>query len=245
MTVPALYKYCAFSQHSLSSLVKRSAWFTDPTRFNDPFDCGFSIVGPDPKRFSMPLGVGLNLLVKNIKSWKETGKGIETCREYRQALTEALRNIGVFCLSSEPSNMLMWSHYCQGHRGFCLAFRYKADARLPAQEVRYGGEPVEFEIGEFAARQQEFIDRVIFTKSRYWEYEHEWRIVVDVPGGDDTYRLRPWSDVLILDRVFLGVRMPEEDKDTIRAVLRDEQVEIVEMEQVPGELQVRPKSPST
>lgn len=39
-----LYKYRSFSADSLSMLINREFFFSDPRHFNDPYDCQISII---------------------------------------------------------------------------------------------------------------------------------------------------------------------------------------------------------
>ena len=40
-TLPSkLYKYQPYTTQTLENLKKRQIWFSKPSRFNDPFDCG-------------------------------------------------------------------------------------------------------------------------------------------------------------------------------------------------------------
>jgi hypothetical protein len=38
--VTSLYKYRGFNTFSLQCLINEVAWFSKPSSFNDPFDCG-------------------------------------------------------------------------------------------------------------------------------------------------------------------------------------------------------------
>lgn len=119
-----LYKYFSFNENSLRCLREQSLWFAAPFSFNDPFDCDFRILNSSPDRFTMPIGMGVDLLVENFQSWKDNGEGIDTFARYRQKLEAALRNIGVLCLTPNATSLLMWSHYSYSHTGFCLGFEY-------------------------------------------------------------------------------------------------------------------------
>lgn len=43
----------------------------------------------------------------------------------------------VLCLSEEKDNLLMWAHYADGHRGFCVEFTDYADDELDAFKIRH------------------------------------------------------------------------------------------------------------
>lgn len=78
---------------------------------------------------------------------------------------------GVLSLSATCTNVLMWSHYCDSHRGFVIEF----DRNHPyfgrhIHQVKYTVERPKFDPN--LTRH----DGALFqTKSKDWEYEQEWR----------------------------------------------------------------------
>jgi len=84
-----------------------------------------------------------------------------------------LRNrIGIFCLTEQANNHLMWVHYARNHTGFVLGFDARAsffreDGRI-LRRVTYGKGPQVF---------AEPDETVCFRKSVEWKYEQEWRCI--------------------------------------------------------------------
>ena len=82
-----------------------------------------------------------------------------------------LRNqLGVFCLTEQPDNHLMWVHYAKNHTGFVLGFDARApffseDDRL-LRKVVYQERPKVLSEADI---------NVCFNKSNEWAYEQEWR----------------------------------------------------------------------
>ena len=133
----------------------------------------------------------------------------------------------ILCLTTRPDNHLMWSHYADAHQGVVLRFR-----SIPALNAPYGmAKPVQCvdEIpplldeeqlarlfaGVFSLQDAGILDRTIYTKSRHWEYEEEWRISAgagrnpgvqfeDCPFGKNE-----------LDGVIFGLRTSAEDRAQI------------------------------
>ena len=237
-----LYKYCALNEYTLSSLIERTLWFANPTHFNDPVECKFEILDSDPERIKAPCGLGLELVVEKFTALRE-GREFDSFAEYRIRLIRALTEIGVLCLAAEGSNTLMWSHYADHHRGLCLGFRLKPSPDYPVQAVAYGGDFPSFALESFADEKAELVRAIMFQKAEDWAYEREYRIVVDVPDGDDSGRARPWPDFLELEEVRFGLRMPGWARETIRRVLSDAPAtRFVEMVQKPGKLAVVPET---
>jgi hypothetical protein len=92
----AVFKYAALSAYSLDSLRKSSFWFSDHDKLNDPYDCRFKYDDSLFDRIGMP-------------------------KQHRPYLAK-LWGWGVCCFTTDNRNPLMWSHYADGHKGFCLEF---------------------------------------------------------------------------------------------------------------------------
>jgi hypothetical protein len=61
--------------------------------------------------------------------------------ELEDGVREDAERLGMFCLSANPNDVLMWSHYASNHRGLCLGFRTTGDSILwDAQSVEYSRE---------------------------------------------------------------------------------------------------------
>ena len=101
----------------------------------------------------------------------------------------------VLSLTTEPTNLLMWSHYADSHKGICL--RYKINEIIDQidtdSSVEYGVignvdyeyERVKFrnirsagKLLPFAICEQYFHLKSVFTKYKKWEYEDEYRVVL-------------------------------------------------------------------
>ncbi len=139
-----LYKY--FSPDRVSFLKDRLIRFTQPTMFNDPFDCLPAITGYTEKEareqankvandmaFELALGDFSNLppemTLASINYSSEalakeyaadpSGVGLR----FAAALHNKMRSqIGILCLCENHRNILMWSHYARNHEGFVVGF---------------------------------------------------------------------------------------------------------------------------
>src|SRR5436190_15045032 len=128
------YKYRHFeSPFHLSLLVEEELYFTPPTEFNDPFDCQCSVpyfYQPDEIARKLLVQFALNngvpekqvgaFVEERLKTWPRTKRDK---RNHSAGLAKASASrLGVFSLSLDPLNILMWSHYSSNHSGFCVGF---------------------------------------------------------------------------------------------------------------------------
>jgi hypothetical protein len=140
--------------------------------------------------------------------------------EVRKKATESIRNnvqsyYLICCLSEINNDILMWSHYALGHKGFCIQLHiYETPEGLgPVHIVDYPDDnklpfinPVLYEEGKIDALKMMFL-----TKSKHWEYEQERRIFIKT-GGSEFKEFPPQS----LKGVIFGCRMEKEDEKQIR-----------------------------
>lgn len=120
-----LCKFWRVSDRSLSGLAARSLHAQHFTRFNDPFECGARFLAgqinreAEPERFAaMVRAWGFDDLAQApLEGTEEYFEQFET-----HDLGFSLPGLRICCFASEPDNLLMWSHYGDGLRGFCVEF---------------------------------------------------------------------------------------------------------------------------
>jgi hypothetical protein len=91
-------------------------------------------------------------------------------------------NICFFCLTTKPDSNLMWSHYANSHKGFCLEW----DAtEINAEKVIYQDDIARFELMDVLKLDFGLCDKVdvglkiwdaLKVKLKEWEYESEYRV---------------------------------------------------------------------
>lgn len=185
-----LYKYRAVNGRLERILTDSELYFASPSEFNDPFDCKTPILyrgsDDDFKNFYLTMlkekhpsnsAEKLNQMADEIL---RTGKHKDQDflkKIEMETIQEASSSIGVFCSSEIRNDILMWSHYADGHRGVCLEF----DASAP-QSVFASALPIKYQqqypiLNRFTSSEEERLDATLLTKSEHWVYEKEWRII--------------------------------------------------------------------
>lgn len=150
---------------------------------------------------------------------------------YIKSLSTQLSELGVFSLSEDPANILMWSHYGESHRGIALGFNpvEGSDLENPnmCRRVIYSSELSEFSFTDgFSASMTYYADRkpepeisfrdtqvqrAIFTKTTDWEYEKEWRYIRSTEGAYDLPA--PIAEVIF------GAKCPAETREKYREIV--------------------------
>ena len=220
----SLFKYQTLSAYSLAALVNNTVWLAKPRTFNDPFDCGVTL---DKNKFRESLDHAITHAHQHSRSEDLSGKDLSGLRpgdenayeKFRLGIKSLLQEMGVLCLTEVSDSMLMWSHYANNHRGFCVEFDFSSDTQLRkiARAVRYSDHfPSLSAVDLVGPDKYEALDALWLTKAECWAYEREWRVMM--PKGGKSYQ----APSKIFSVIF-GARMPESDRFMIAQALRHEQ----------------------
>ena len=178
-----LYKLYGLNQYSFDSLINQYVYATHPSQLNDIFDCNEEFLDFDDVesirvflKDSMPEDE-LNRLIKNdfdnLKVFVQ-----------RNFCEKIYRKWGVFSMTGNPNNILMWSYYCN-HNGFCIEFDI---SKFPFKF--YGPFPVNYQpkLEALSIKQigvQIGILAQCNLKDEIWKNENEWRLMIAAPDGKD------------------------------------------------------------
>ena len=234
-----LYKFRSWSDdYHKTLLMERKLWVPKAADLNDPFDCDipyrYDLMPPKDlaKRLRQLLGPGLSREQKREKVRKRIQElGIRDKARKGRALEELARRnrdkYGVLSFSTVRDVPLLWSHYAQAYRGFCVGVdpdqflevlkEYFYNTEKPFQEawVKY--------VNEFptiipSSDEDEDLDKYLelfTTKSVYWEHEKEYRYVFADAGR---FNLILGPDCV--SEVILGSEMPEAHKEEVLKIAR-------------------------
>ncbi|MEN6317608.1 MAG: DUF2971 domain-containing protein [Syntrophaceae bacterium] len=219
-----LYKYYKLNDRNSERIfTENEIYFASPDQFNDPFDCrvqaSFDATDGEWEEY---LGVMMknkhpeldyevrSAFVRQLinSGWREDPG---TKQKIVSDVQEAVNKIGVLCLSEVRDDILMWSHYADSHRGFCLQFNIKTTF-YPFGELLFKVEYSSSYPQITVLRDHENQTRkVLLTKSDIWKHEKEWRILD--PDNGPGIRIYPAE---MLTGVIFGCEMPHESRQLIR-----------------------------
>jgi hypothetical protein len=236
-----LYKYRNFDTRSISMLANNQIYFASPSDFNDPFDCAahehmFETYNPESLELLARLHPGVspeNITRKNTERLFETIQQHPEIKkisiEQKNAYTEFLKKNGILCLSACNDSILMWSHYANYHKGFCIGFKNNIGVREDLiRQVNYtksrNNDFVSLYISSQTSTNEKANDNLlkafIFTKYIDWQYEQEWRII-----GEKGIAIYPHD---CIEHVIFGLKMPPEERNTIRYILKNKNIQFFE-----------------
>jgi len=151
----------------------------------------------------------LNSLPQNIA----TKLAIEQMNGYRKEMENSLR-ICSFC--GVPDNPIVWSHYADSHKGFCLVFDASNDLFGEAAEVSYQKEYPTIDVTE--ENLEVIFANTVLVKYQGWEYETEFRLSSKEPGNHEMLPVKNKKFVFpseLLVGVILGCQISNPDRHII------------------------------
>lgn len=136
-------------------------------------------------------------------------------------------NFGICCLSAEYNNPLLWSHYADQHKGFCVGYSLKRKPEPDIQQVQYGGtRSINTSLVAGAILNNDptaiaqLTNSILLRKASPWSYEKEWR-VVDSVGLQDS--------PLCLEEIIFGLRCSHPVMYSVMAALEPRGVNFYQM----------------
>jgi hypothetical protein len=127
------------------------------------------------------------------------------------------RDWGIFCLTSNPNNFLMWSHYGNSHTGFCIG--YDTEILFETLECTIGPVIYEEYVPKFKLTSEpieEYAKKLLGTKGKFWEYEEEYRII-KYGAANKSFKLPKEA----ITEIIFGCKMDIKTKFSIIDSVRD------------------------
>jgi hypothetical protein len=254
--VNKLYKYRAFSARALRMLANNELYFAASNAFNDPFDCrarkGFKFKDTNELMLKMaPLEVTHQkiTMAEAVTYLKVVTAKPEAIEEYKRRKSDlfqllVLQSFGICSFSEISHDILMWSHYSDGHKGFCVEFNRTDENILgSARPVDYPTDDEFPFIDYWKVKPEEKIEefsKIVLTKSKHWCYEKEWRILDRPNHVDATYsgHTSSYPDSMLSGIIF-GARMSREDRRTVIDILSKKPVAFYEAETVKDRFEIK------
>lgn len=182
-----IYKYRMWNDHTKEGLKGNTVYCNTVESFNDPFDM-------------FPSYPTTNEMVTKLekcvreKFWhKYAGCKIS---EIAPALLKKFllaedrkRNTkyGVACFAEFENNILMWSHYAKDHTGVCIGYEMDEDfldesgMQHKLIKVQYDNQRPSF--NPYSENSFEMTEQIITTKFKVWQYENEYRVLMNHQPG--------------------------------------------------------------
>ena len=165
-------------------------------------------------------------------------------RKQYYSLLDKLKNVGVYSLSKNKDNELLWAYYASGHSGFAIeydidilkhSFNHNAYFQLVYDfEVDYVKCIPETDISYLHIPTViSFLKTYLGTKSLSWKHEKEYRLIFEKKGLFDI-------DYRAVTGIYFGYRMNDSEVDLIMNRLKGRGLNYYRMELVKNSYEFKP-----
>ncbi|MDQ1882921.1 DUF2971 domain-containing protein [Aeromonas salmonicida] len=220
----SIYKFFPYNPHDLDAIANNYLWFSNYKDFNDPFEDVFieNVLNVDTDIYSETKAIAfykmlhkkqllqykieealLQLKLTNKLETHYINTISSTLTAAKSELSNLVKNSRITCFAKDNlekkefalKNRLMWSHYANGLRGFCIEYDTLALIEGISKEIgrkvgystiqygklkKYGAEELLFNTLKNIQEDNNSlgIGTLTILKSSEWEYEREFRIFV-------------------------------------------------------------------
>ena len=164
---------------------------TQPAGMNDPFECATTkmFVETDREQGNRELARTLTgiqprnpVTEEDIEKARVHHGSLYMGELYRRQLST---RFGIVSLSADPFHPLLWSHYALDGSGFALGYKAEVLKSLTGsgvhlRPIRYIPEPGRVLGYRVLSMPESNMVQLMRCKSDLWEYEREWRLIVEL-----------------------------------------------------------------
>ncbi|ACV27932.1 DUF2971 domain-containing protein [Kangiella koreensis] len=219
MNFDYIYKFHKVTDHSKKALLNRKIWLSTQESLNDPFEGVTKTIYPTDRtdlitkcvnymtemlcdeenlEKSHAQNIVLQRYLENPDGFLEIV--LEQAKKEHNSAIEHTRNLGIYSTSadipnderSHIANMIMWSLYADGFKGFCIKYNAKelyrslrelnSEDKFSYTKVNYVTQPYEVDLFSLVHKDNIAYLKALQFKHEQWEHECECRILSTSAG---------------------------------------------------------------
>lgn len=226
-----VYKYRGGAfERDLNSLKNDEFWASNTSQLNDPCE-GLIAIDNSIQQ--------LNHLKNIFYQHKANLTLIE--QSFKNIIDMKDSKLGVFSLSKRYDDELLWAHYANSHKGFCI--EYNLERLLSKQnpkhhffDIQYTNEIPNLDFSQIVGQSgsNELVKIMLGYKSKRWEYENELRIITE-KQKEIIYDFRA------VEAIYFGLKTPNEEINTVMKTLQGRKIKYFKMHLKPNSFQLEAK----
>lgn len=215
-----VYKYHGGAfERDLKSLMNNEFWASNTKQLNDPCEGFISI-----KDYQQQINNFKNIFSQqstNITLIEQSLKNIISMKDTK---------LGILSLSKRYDDELLWAHYADSHKGFCI--EYDLERLISKQNTKHKFFDVQYSTQIPALNFSEILDQsnpdalikiMLGFKSQRWEYENELRIITENQGLN-TY------DYRAVKAIYFGLKTPKDEIEQVMKTLQGRRIKYFQIE---------------
>lgn len=233
-----LYRYRFGSECDIKNLKEDNVWLSTLKEYNDPFEnriyIDFKAVADDliHKDTELVEMMRLHHIDQNSPIYKQyLDFAISRGKKLLEELDMKRSRLFTACFSETKSSLLMWAHYANAHKGFCIGYEFKDlfnKFDINILPITYSDDFLRIDSFDTFHDHHEIFIKACKTKSKDWSYEKEWRLLGE-------YRINePYQQGMIINIprpicIYLGVNIDNTLKHQLIDICKEKEMKIYQM----------------
>ena len=237
----SLFKFSKISEYTYSSLINKTIFVAKANSLNDPFELDID--------FDENISDADILILNESYPDADFSTLPKLISEAKISLENMLEMTRLMSLTSNPFEILMWSHYADEHKGICIEYDRQhceilSDPQI-CQKVIYPDASHKTKIKILplllgGPLTKNIIETIIYArKSPQWKYENEWRLIVE--STNELGNIQLINNTLKIKSIIFGIRTPDHHKHAIYELvnnLYENQISFYQAEKMTNALEI-------
>ncbi|MBG0768305.1 DUF2971 domain-containing protein [Methanococcus maripaludis] len=225
---PKLYRYRKCNSEEIDTILNGDIWLSPVSELNDPFECMIKMGIPSylERRTKLDGDLTPELRKKIEKTIRDNYS------ELKKAMDIFKKRIYICCFSESKDSKLMWSHYADSHKGFCIEYDFNSEyteegLKCSLFPVIYGEEIFDIVPYAFEKNQNRLVHiHIAMFKEISWKYEKEWRLIYT----EALQQGRGNKKGPVITAIYLGAKIDENDKQILMNIANEYDISVYQME---------------
>jgi hypothetical protein len=189
-------------QRDLDTIKRNQFWSSPVNQLNDPCET-----------------LTDNTRIKKLQHWIArkmniaTEENLEFLNQNADEVLSLSDKMGIFSLSNTHLDELLWAHYGNSHKGFCIEYDLNkivetdGEKAIYSRSVKYRNKPPKLWFTDaLRTSYDKLVEKYGFYKSKRWGYEKEYRIVTSKIGLNS-------HQLGAIKSIYFGLKMADKEKD--------------------------------
>lgn len=204
-----------FSIYALNDIALSQITFSNPKEFNDPFD----------------------MLLPHWLEYKLGQHNTVPTHQYLKLMQDMCKYIRVRSLVAsfdkdvENMPLLMWAHYADYHKGFCIKYEFDKAFFMANDESKFAlvWKNINYVYNDFPYTDKIRLSEALIMKSYIWNYEHELRLLMFDPSKEDVHVPIHLGEHARITDIYLGEHCSDENVSFIKSVVTGRGIRLYKM----------------
>jgi|GEM_PF-2065786 len=188
---------------------------------------------PNEGIFQNQIQAGITAFLHGLYSIGERTELTKTLIDLAGQISQSTDNSGIFSLSRNDTDELLWAHYAASHCGIAIEYnldqltRFCSKQHLHCFGVDYVDEPPRLDMQHLQGNAEKAVRAMLGHKSPRWSYEEEFRVLLENIHGPMPH------DYRAVKSITFGLKVPDEVRTKIYEATKHKVPKYCEIVKIP------------